>query len=115
MDAKKKAILFALIGFITFGLANTVYLYLWSDKLVCDHNKKVFYPIRETVLNVFTLGIYGIYWTYRASKTLDKREGYEVLTVNSLVCTVISAFMLRSISMAIIYFRLASLTAPSEY
>jgi hypothetical protein len=115
MDAKKKAIIFAFIGFITFGLANTVYMYIWSDKLVYDHNNKIFYPIREIVINVFTLGVYGIFWTYRAARTLDLREGYETFTVNSLVSTVISACPLRSLSMALIYYRIASLKAALEY
>ena len=114
MEAKKKAIILAIIGFLTFGIANIVYIYILSDKLVFDFKRKLYYPVRETVLNICTLGIYGIYWTYRASRTLDKREGYDDLTVTSLASTIISVFPIRSISMAMIFFRLTSLTAASE-
>lgn len=114
MDAKKKAIILALVGFFTLGIANFVYVFILSDKIIFDYKRRVLYPIAELLFTVCTLGIYGIYWTYKITATLDKREGYDTYTVNSLVTTVLSACFLRSISMAMIYFRLECLAEANE-
>ena len=115
MNESKKAIIIAVLGFLTFGIANIIYIYLFSIKIARDSNGKTIYPLRELILDIITFGIYGIIWTYKISKTLDKHEGYAVLTSPSLICTIISGVFLRSISMAYIYYRLKLLEAPSEY
>lgn len=114
MNESKKAILIALLGFLTLGIANFVYIYLFSCKIARDAQGKTIYPLRALILDIVTFGIFGIIWTYKVSKALDKREGYSELTTPSLVCTVISGIALRSVSMAYIYYRLKLLEAPSE-
>ena len=53
--------------------------------------------MREAILNLITLGIYGIFWTYSVAKTVSEGEkGF------SVAASVLSAVLLRFISMALI-------------
>lgn len=107
----KRAIIVFLIGFFTLGIGNFVYIYLLSDKTVVDDTGRVIYPLKELVLTVVTLGIYGIIWTYKLSKTLDSRENREEVSGITLLSTGLSAVFLKSVSCALICYRMALLEA----
>ncbi len=85
-----------ILGFITFGIANYVYMYLISEKLGRDSKDELIYPMREVVLNFLTLGVYGIIWTY---KTADQLYGNKK---NAVICAIISVFPIRCVSMAML-------------
>ncbi len=90
-----------ILGFLTLGLGNNVNIYMISDRIAFDKDGNVFYPMREAILNFITFGFYGIFWTYKISKTVsaalnDSAKGFVVLT------TVMSALPFRCISMALI-------------
>ena len=110
----KKSVLIFILGLLTFGIANIVYIFIFSDKIIKDHNNRVFYPVREVILNIITLGIYGIIWTLRMSKTLDKREGFDKITSISIISTVVSALPIRCVSMTVIYYRMLCLESTAE-
>ena len=105
----KRAIIVFLIGFFTLGIGNFVFIYLLSDKIVTDDTGKVIYPLRELILTVVTFGIYGIFWTYKLSKTLDSRENREEVSGVTFLSTALSAVFLKSISCALICYRMALL------
>lgn len=105
----KKAIIVFLIGFFTFGIGNIFFIYYFSDKAVSTSEGKVIYPMREFVLNLITLGVYGVIWTYRMLGKVDLEEGYEQTSASTLICTVLACLPLRSIVMAVISYRLDSI------
>ena len=102
----KKTIGIFFIGFLTFGIGNIVLLYIFSDKAVTDANGKVIMPMREMTLNLITLGIYGAFWTYKMGKKADILEGRPNISPLTVVCSVLSVLLLRSISMSVIYYRM---------
>ncbi len=96
-----------IIGIVTLGLANFYFLYRFSVLIGKDARGNLIYPMREAVINVMTLGIYGIYWTVKASLALDKREKNDGFSTITIVSAVLSAIpMVRTVSMAIICNRL---------
>ena len=96
-----------IIGIVTLGLANFYFLYRFSVLIGKDAKGNLIYPMREAMINVMTFGVYGIYWTVKASFALDKREENAGFSPISIVSAVLSAIpMVRVISMAIICNRL---------
>ena len=92
-----------ILGIVTLGLANFYFLYRFSELIGKDAKGRLLYPMREAVINIMTLGVYGIYWTVKLSFALDKREESSVFSLLSAVSCVISAVpMVRTVSMAII-------------
>ena len=114
MNENKKAVLIFLLGFVTLGIANVVYIYLFSVKISRDYKGDIIYPIREVVLNCLTIGIYGIIWTYKVSKRLDALEGNEKASSQTLVTTIVSALPIRCISMTVIFQRMTAIDGASE-
>ena len=110
----KRAIIFFLIGFFTLGIGSLVFIYLLSDKMVSDDTGKVIFPLKELVLTVITLGIYGIIWTYKMSKTLDIRENREEVSGITLLSTALSAVFLKCVSCALICYRMELLEADAD-
>lgn len=102
----KKALIAFLVIFPTFGIGSTLYIFLISDKMSADSENRIIYPAKEAVLNLITLGIYGIVWTYRTSCLIDKRNGFTEFSASTLICTLLSCFPLRCISMALLIYRL---------
>lgn len=102
----KKAIAVFFIGFITFGIGNLIFLYVFSDKTCTFCDGKIIIPMREVVLNIITLGIYGAVWTYKMGKKADMLEDCENVTPITMMCAVVSLFPIRCFSMAVIYYRL---------
>lgn len=96
-----------IIGIVTLGMANFYFIYRFSVLIQKDAKGNLVYPMREAVINLMTLGIYGIYWTLKISFALDKREENSDFSPISAVSCVLSAVpMVRTISMAIISNRL---------
>lgn len=96
-----------IIGIVTLGIANFYFLYRFSALIGKNAKGNLIYPMREAVINVMTLGLYGIYWTVKASLWLDKREENATFSPISIVSTVLSAVpMVRTVSMVIICNRL---------
>ena len=113
-NSLKKAIIAFLLIFLTFGIGSTVYIYILSDKMKSDSENRIIYPVREAVLNLITFGIYGIIWTYRYSYMIDSAEGCTEFTAYTLLCTVLSCFPLRSVSMAVLVYRQAETEENKE-
>lgn len=96
-----------IIGIVTLGIANFYFLYRFSVFIGKDAKGNLMYPMREAMINAMTFGVYGIYWTAKASFALDKREENAAFSPISAVSCVLSAVpMVRTISMAIISNRL---------
>lgn len=104
----KKAIGVFFIGLLTFGIGNIVLMYILSDKMLTDADGKIIYPMREIVLNLLTLGIYGAFWSFKLGQKLDMLEGREAVSAKTVICSVISVLFLRSITMGTIYYRMKS-------
>ena len=102
----KKAIGIFFIGIFTFGIANLVFLYRFSDKILTDADGKIIYPMRETVLNLLTFGIYGAFWSIKVGRKLDILEEYEKISMLTIICSALSILFLRSITMSVIYYRI---------
>ncbi len=85
-----------IFGFITFGLTNHMFLYIISKRAVKNASGELIYPMREVGLNIITLGIYGIIWTYRMGIKFYENKNSAVL------CAVISAFPVRCVSMTML-------------
>ena len=102
----KKAIGVFFIGFFTFGIANLVFLYRFSDEMLTNADGKIINPMRETVLNVITFGLYGAYWSYKMGQKLDMLEDRESISISTLLCALLSVVFLRSITMSVIYYRM---------
>ena len=97
-----------IIGMFTLGFANFYFLYRFTEMIGKDAKGSLMYPMKEAMINVMTFGIYGIYWTVKASFTLDKREEKASFSPISMVTSALSAIpMVRTISMVIIANRLA--------
>jgi hypothetical protein len=73
----KKAIGVFFIGFFTFGIANLVFLYRFSDEMLTNADGKIINPMKETVLNIITFGLYGAFWSFKMGQKLDMLEGRE--------------------------------------
>ncbi len=104
----KKAIGVFFIGLLTFGIGNIVLMYILSDKIITDADGKIIYPIREIVLNLLTVGIYGIFWSLKLGQKLDMLEDREAVSAKTIICAVVSVLFLRSITMGVIYYRMKS-------
>ena len=102
----KKAIGVFFIGFFTFGIANLVFLYRFSDKMLTDASGKILNPMRESVLNIITFGLYGAYWSFKMGQKLDMLEGRESVSAITFICSLLSVLFLRSITMSVIYYRM---------
>ncbi len=96
---KKKAlnpVLVFILGLATFGISNHIFIYMISKHIGKDSNGELIFPMREAVLNIITLGIYGIIWTYRMTRLVNMEKG------TSIICTLVSAFPIRCISLTMI-------------
>ena len=102
----KKAIGVFFVGVFTFGIANLVFLYCFSDKILTDADEKIINPMRESVLNILTLGLYGAFWSYKIGQKLDMIEGCEKISAQTIICAILSVLFLRSITMSVIYYRM---------
>ncbi len=102
----KKSIGIVFISFLTLGLANTVFIYIFSDMAVKDEHGKIIYPMRCAVLNVITLGIYGGIWIYKMGKKLDVSDKNPAPSRQTVAFCVLSFVFLRGISLANIYYRM---------
>ena len=102
----KKAIGIVFISILTLGLANTVFIYVISDMAARDEHGRIIYPMKNAVLNVITLGIYGGVWIYTMGKMLDTRDEISAPSKQTVVFCLISFVFLRSISLANIYYRI---------
>ena len=101
----KKAIAVFFIGFFTFGIGNLIFLYIFSDKTNTFCDGKIIVPMREVVLNIITLGIYGAVWAYKMGKKADMLEDNENVTPSTIICAIIALFPIRCFSMSVIYYR----------
>jgi hypothetical protein len=102
----KKAIGVFFIGFFTFGIANLVFLYRFSDEILTNADGKIINPMKETVLNIITFGLYGAFWSFKMGQKLDMLEGRENVSISTLICIPLSVLFLRSITMSVIYYRM---------
>lgn len=99
-------VLVFIIGFITFGIGNLVFIFLYSEYTAREYGISII-PVREAVLNLLTFGVYGAYWTYKTISIIEAENS----TVSSaaIMCAVISAIpFLRCISMAVISSKISS-------
>lgn len=103
----KKSIGVFFISFFTLGIADLIYVYIFSDKICTDIDGKIFLPMKEAVLFLITFGIYGIFWSFKAGERLDKKEGREYISSKTVACAILSLFI-RSIAISILYYRIKS-------
>ena len=102
----KKAIGVFFIGIFTFGIANLVYLYRFSDEMLTNADGKIINPMREIVLNIITFGLYGAFWSYKIGEKLDMLDGRDSISVKTILCAILSVLFLRSLTMSVIYYRM---------
>lgn len=109
-DSRLNPPLVFIIGMVTLGAANFFFVYRFSELLKKDADGKRMYPMREAALNVITLGIYGIYWTFKVGRTLDAREENAGISPISVLLTILSAIpFVRIVSMTLICNRMTAL------
>ena len=110
----KPSIVF-ILGFCTFGIADLIFVYVFSKMLRFDKDGNVIYPMKEFILNIITFGIYGIYWTYSVNRTLDSCEEQGRGNTTSVLLAIASAFPIRFIAFAITYSRIEKASESVPY
>ncbi len=93
-------VLVFIIGFITFGIGNLIFIFLYSEYTAREYGAKII-PTKEVVLNLLTFGVYGIYWTYRTIITVES-ESSRVSAVPFIGAIISAVPFLRCVSMAVI-------------
>ena len=101
-----KALGIFVLGIVTFGISNLVFIYLLSSDVGLDHKGRVIFPMRETVLNLITLGIYGFFWAYRIGCTTDIKESINAPSKQTVLTVILAAPFLRSMCVAYLYYRM---------
>lgn len=110
----KPSIVF-ILGFCTFGIADLIFVYVFSKMLRFDKNENVIYPMKEFILNIITFGIYGIYWTYSVNRILDNYEEQRRGKTLSVLLAIASALPIRFIAFAITYSRIEKASEHIPY
>ena len=95
---KLMPLLIVLLGFFTLGLSDFVLIYIISDRF----NRKKFLPMKQLALMIVTLGIYGIFWSYRITSAMHKEKIIDKYW-KAPICALLSIFFMRNISILIIY------------
>ena len=95
---KLTPIIIVVLGFFTLGISDLIWIYDVSDKF----DYKRFLPMKQVALTAITFGVYGIFWVYRMSSQMYKTE-YIKSKTKVLLCTILSIFFLRNISVSILY------------
>lgn len=102
-DSKLTPPLVFIIGLVTLGVANFFFVYRFSELINVDSNGKTIYPMREAMFNIMTFGLYGIYWSFKLDRILDKREGNDSISATSVLVTILSAIpLVRTVAMTLI-------------
>jgi hypothetical protein len=104
-----------ILGFCTFGIADLIFVYLFSKMLRFDKDGCVIYPMKEFILNIITFGIYGIYWTYMVNRILDRYEEQGRGRLSSVLLAIAAAFPVRFIALAITYSRIEKASEHISY
>ena len=95
---KLTPLLIVLLGFFTLGLSDLVFIYVISDRFNC----KKFLPMKQLSLMIVTLGIYGIFWSYRVASEMRKEKMIKEYW-KAPICALLAIFFMRNISVLIIY------------
>lgn len=103
-----------ILGFISFGIADIIFVYMLSHKVRFDKNGEPILPMKEFILNIITFGLYGIYWVYKINLALDKVQ--EVTDKKAAILLAFAAvFPIRFIVFSYITYRIQNLSEKVPY